>query len=48
MTPSPRVESWNACALPWKLVAIVAGSSVRAACSTCADRVAERDARAAG
>ena len=30
------VESWNACAVPWKLVAIVAGSSARAAASTCA------------
>ena len=34
MIPSPFVESWNAWALPWKLVTMVAGSTLRAASST--------------
>ena len=33
--PRPRVESWKAWAVPWKLVAIVAGSVSRASLSTC-------------
>ena len=30
--PSPRSESWNACAVPWKFVAIVDGSVAAAVC----------------
>ena len=26
--PRPCIEAWNACAVPWKLVVIVAGSQV--------------------
>ena len=42
--PSPRIDSWNACAVPWKLPVTVAGSVVARELLDLRDRVAERDA----
>ena len=44
-SPSRCSEDWKACAVPWKLVLMVAGRVCRASFCTLADRLAQRDAR---
>ena len=43
--PRPRSESWNACAVPWKLADTVLGQRLACELLDARDRIAERHAR---